>query len=99
MVRDTPVLALEDAIRKMTALSAQHVGIPRRGRLAVGQYADLVLFDPTTIVDRATPEHPHELSVGIRRVWVNGQTVFREGQTVRAKAGRMLRRGADRVTH
>ena len=79
-VRDEKVLSLEEAVRKMTSLSAQHVGLTRRGTGSTGQYADLVLFDPATVADRATTKEPHLTSVGIARVWVNGREVWRDGQ-------------------
>ena len=91
-VRERKVLALEEAIRKMTSLAAAHVGIADRGRLVPGAYADLVLFDPAMVIDRATTEEPHALSAGIERVWVNGQTVFDQGKTTGARPGRVIRR-------
>ena len=91
-VRDERVMPLEVAIRKMTSLSAAHVGLARRGTLAPGQFADLVLFDPATVADRATPAEPHLVSTGVVRVWVNGKTVWKDGQTVASRTGRVLRR-------
>lgn len=91
-VREKHALGLEDAIHKMTALSAAHVGITRRGTIAKGQFADLVLFDPATVADRATPAEPHLVSTGILHVWVNGETVWQDGATRRARAGRVLER-------
>ena len=91
-VREQRVVPLEEAIRKMTRLSAAHVGITRRGTIAPGQFADLVLFDPATVMDRATPAEPHLVSTGIARVWVNGAVVWDGGTTVRSGRGRVLRR-------
>jgi N-acyl-D-amino-acid deacylase len=91
-VRERKVLALEDAIHKMTALAAEHVGIAGRGKLVPGAYADLVLFDPATVIDRSTTSEPHALAAGIERVWVNGQTVFAGGKTTGARPGRVIRR-------
>ncbi|MDH5234904.1 MAG: amidohydrolase family protein [Gemmatimonadota bacterium] len=91
-VRAERALTLEDAIHKMTALSAAHVGITKRGTIAPGRYADLVLLDPAAVADRATPAEPHLASTGIVRVWVNGQTVWEDGATRRVRAGRMLTR-------
>lgn len=91
-VREQQVLGLEQAVRKMTSLGAAHVGMQRRGTIAAGQYADLVLFDPATVIDRATPAEPHLVSEGIRRVWVNGKTVWAEGKTVASRSGRVIRR-------
>ncbi|HET9012866.1 MAG TPA: D-aminoacylase [Gemmatimonadaceae bacterium] len=96
-VREDSLLTLEEAVRKMTSLAAQRVGLAERGVLAPGMFADLVLFDPTTIVDRATFEHPQELSRGVRFVFVNGTAVIDEGVETRALPGRALRGpGAER---
>src|SRR5699024_5527284 len=78
-VRERHTLGLEEAVRKMTSLAADHVGIAGRGRLVAGAYADLVLFDPATVLDRATTTAPHTVSAGIERVWVNGQAVYASG--------------------
>ena len=91
-VREQGVMPLETAIRKMTSLSAAHVGLTRRGMIAVGNVADLVLFDPATVIDNATPAEPHLVSTGISRVWVNGRTVWQDGKTVAGRSGRVLRR-------
>jgi N-acyl-D-amino-acid deacylase len=93
-VRERRVLTLEEAIHKMTALAAASAGISDRGRIAPGQAADLVLFDPETVVDRATTSAPQTLSVGIRSVWVNGVPVFEEGAATGRRPGRVLRRTA-----
>jgi len=86
-VREGGALSLEVAIHKMTALAAQHVGIPDRGILVPGAYADLVLFDPATVQDQATIENPALLAIGIERVWVNGLEVFRDGAATGAYPG------------
>lgn len=91
-VRERGVLPLEEAVRRMTSLAADHAGIAERGRLAAGVYADLVLFDPAKVMDRATTSDPHALSTGIERVWVNGQAVFAEGKATGMRPGRVLRR-------
>ena len=91
-VRGRRVLALEEAIRKMTMLSAHHVGIVDRGSIAPGQFADLVLFDPAAVRDFATPEQPQAQSVGIRTVWVNGRIVFDGERATGAPAGKVIRR-------
>jgi N-acyl-D-amino-acid deacylase len=90
-VRERKELALEEAVRKMTSLAAAHVGFQDRGRLAPGTYADLVLFDPATVIDRATTSDPHAVSAGIERVWVNGQVVFAQGASSGLRPGRVLR--------
>jgi N-acyl-D-amino-acid deacylase len=76
----------------MTSLAADHVGLRDRGRLVPGAYADLVLFDPATVLDHATTDDPHAVSSGIERVWVNGRVVFTGGATSGRKPGRVLRR-------
>jgi N-acyl-D-amino-acid deacylase len=91
-VRDQHVMTLEEAIRKATSLAAANVGIHDRGRISVGSYADLVLFDPQTIIDRATPTDPHLTSTGIRRVWVNGAQVYDGEHTTDARPGRVIKR-------
>ena len=89
-------LSLEEAVHRMTALSAAHVGLEGRGSLRVGAPADLVLFDPATVTDRATPDEPHAVSEGIRMVWVNGVLVLRDGRTTGARPGLVLRRSDPR---
>ena len=91
-VREQHVVSLEEMIRKMTSLAAHNVGITDRGTIAPGMYADLTLFDPSTVIDRATPLEPHALSVGIDRVWVNGTMVYANGATTGAFPGRVIRR-------
>ncbi len=94
-VRERGILTLAQAIHRSTALAADHMGLTGRGRIAPGQAADLVLFDPATVLDHATPAEPQAVSVGIARVWVNGVAVFAEGGTTGARPGRVLRRGRD----
>lgn len=91
-VREQKVLSLEEAIRKMTSLSAENIGLKGRGRIESGGYADLVLFDPATIVDRSTTAEPKAMSAGVRSVWVNGMLVFDSGKTTAARPGKVLRR-------
>lgn len=91
-VRDEGVLTLGQAIHKMTALSADHVGISGRGRIEVGAMADLVLFDHRTFADRSTRIDPGQLATGVSKVWVNGQLVFSDGKVTGTKPGRVLRR-------
>ncbi len=93
-VRDTPVLDLETAIWKMTGFPARRLGLRDRGVLAEGLAADVVVFDPLTIVDQATFESPHRFPIGIDAVIVNGETVVRAGVHTGARSGRILRRGA-----
>ncbi len=91
-VRGQKVMTLEQAIHRMTALAAAHMGMTRRGTLAPGAFADLVLFDPQTVTDRATPTEPHRVSEGIKGVWVNGRAVWRDGKTTGAVPGIVIRR-------
>ncbi|MGE5927759.1 MAG: N-acyl-D-amino-acid deacylase family protein [Gemmatimonadota bacterium] len=90
-VRDEKIIPLEEAIRKLTLLPATNIGIRDRGALRVGYYADVVVFDPATIADRATFEQPHQYSVGVRDVFVNGVQVLADGEHTGAKPGRFVR--------
>ena len=91
-VRERGVLPLEEAVRKMTSLAAANVGIRDRGVVRAGAHADLVLFDPATILDLATPTDPRAVSRGVARVWVNGREVFRDGKATGERPGRVVRR-------
>jgi dihydroorotase/N-acyl-D-amino-acid deacylase len=90
-VRDQKLMPLEFAVRKMTSLAAQRVGLADRGLVKPGFYADVTVFNPATIIDRATFEQPHQTSVGIEYVFVNGQMVLKQGQITSARPGRGLR--------
>lgn len=90
-VRDEHVLSLEDAIRKMTSFPAARLGLPDRGILRPGMKADLVVFDPARIRDRATFEQPHQYAEGVSRVFVNGVLVFDGAAMNAARPGRVLR--------
>ena len=91
-VRELNVLRLEDAVRKMTSLNAAKIGLTDRGLIRPGQYADLVIFNPTTVIDRATYTEPFQYSDGIITVLVNGQVAMQDGEPTTARAGRALRR-------
>jgi N-acyl-D-amino-acid deacylase len=91
-VRDRKLFGLEEAVRKMSSLSAANVGLTNRGRIAPGYFADLVLFDPAVVADRADFGKAQAQAVGVRSVWVNGQLVFQDGKTTSARPGRPLRR-------
>jgi N-acyl-D-amino-acid deacylase len=95
-VREERVLPLEEAIRRMTLMPADRLGMRERGRIAEGAYADLVVFDPAGIIDRATYESPHQYPEGIDYVIVNGAVTVEAGQITGARAGRLLRHGASR---
>ena len=89
-VREEKVLPLEEAIRKMSWAVASRLGLYERGRLHVGCYADVVVFDPATVIDKATFEQPHQLAVGVRDVWVNGRQVLANGRHTGATPGRIV---------
>lgn len=91
-VRERGLLGLEAAVRKMSGLAADHLGFTDRGYLRPGQAADLVLFDPDRILDRATAEEPARLSVGIESVYVGGVEVYSAGRSTGARPGRFIRR-------
>jgi N-acyl-D-amino-acid deacylase len=90
--RDERVLSLEEAVHRMTGLPAAQFGVAGRGTIEPGAWADLVLFDPTTIDDVATYESPRQHPAGISTVWVNGTPVVRDGSHTGARPGRALRR-------
>jgi N-acyl-D-amino-acid deacylase len=89
-VRDAKLLPMEEAIRKMTGLAAAQLQIRERGELRPGWFADIVVFDPATVVDNATFERPHQYSTGIRHVIVNGIVTVEDEQHTGARAGRAL---------
>lgn len=91
-VREKKIMSLETAINKMTALSAEHVGIRQRGLIAAGYYADLVLLDPDTVQDHATIQNPQALSDGILKVWVNGELVYANKEFMDKFPGRLIKR-------
>jgi N-acyl-D-amino-acid deacylase len=91
-VRKLGVLAIEDAIYKMTVLPAATMGFEKRGHIQSGYYADLVLFNPDTIEDKSTMLDPTALSVGIEKVWVNGTLAFENGEPTMVYPGRIVAR-------
>lgn len=90
-VREEGVLPLEDAVRKASSAVATRLSLTDRGVLKVGLKADVIVFDPATITDHATFEQPHQLSTGMRDVFVNGVAVVREGRHTGAKPGQVVR--------
>ncbi len=90
--RETGLFSLEEAVRKMTSLSAARFGMKDRGVLREGAYADLVVFDPDTVLDAATFDNPKQPATGILTVVVNGRAVWQDGQHTGARPGRALRR-------
>jgi dihydroorotase/N-acyl-D-amino-acid deacylase len=90
-VRDEKVIPLEEAVRKMTSAVAARLAIRDRGLVREGYFADLVIFDAETIGDRATYEAPHQVSTGVRHVFVNGEAVVKDGKPTGALPGRIVR--------
>jgi N-acyl-D-amino-acid deacylase len=89
-VRDEKNITLEDAVRKMTSLAAQQMGIRDRGIIREGMKADIIIFDPKTITDRSTFEQPHAYSEGVKYSIVNGKVVLDNGTHTGARPGRII---------
>ena len=89
-VREEKVISLEEAIRRLTSLPAGNLGLDRRGLLKNGYFADVVIFDPNTIADKATFEKPHQFAVGVRDVFVNGTQLLKDGNHTGKFTGRAL---------
>jgi len=89
-VRDEKVIPMTEAIRRLSGLPATNLSLDHRGFIKEGMFADVVLFDPATIADRATFEKPHQYAVGVKHVFVNGVQVLRDGEHTGAKPGRAL---------
>ena len=89
-VRDEKVITLPQAIRKLSGLPATNLGLDHRGFLKEGMFADVVVFDPATMADRATFDKPHQYAIGMKHVFVNGVQVIKEGEHTDAKPGRAL---------
>jgi len=96
-VREQEVISLEEAIRKMTSATARRIGLAERGVLAPGMFADIVVFDPNTVIDNATFEQPHQVSTGVVATYVNGVAVWKQGAHTGAKPGRAVRGPGARV--
>jgi len=92
-VRDEGIISLQEAIRKLSSLPADNLRLAKRGRLQVGNYADVTVFDPAVIQDHATFEKPHQLATGMSHVLVNGVPVLRDGEHTGATPGRAVLRG------
>jgi N-acyl-D-amino-acid deacylase len=88
--RDEKVLTLPEAVRRLSALPATNLGLDHRGFVQEGMFADVVVFDPATIADRATFDKPHQYAVGMKHVFVNGVQVLKDGEHTGAKPGRAL---------
>ena len=93
-VREKGVLTLEEAIRKMTSLPAMRVGLKQRGQIKPGHYADLVIFDPKKIIDKATFTDPHQYPEGIHYVLINGIAAIAKGKFLNQRTGEVLRRSS-----
>jgi N-acyl-D-amino-acid deacylase len=91
-VREKKLISLEDAVRKMTGLAADHLRLDRRGYIKEGYFADLVIFDPDTVTDHASAADPRACTTGFRYVFVNGCPAIEEGVQTAARPGRVLRR-------
>jgi N-acyl-D-amino-acid deacylase len=90
--RELQLMPLETAVHKMTGLAAQTFRLKDRGRIAEGAFADLVLFDPLQVIDRATYDDPEQRAAGIELVIINGSIILEQGRIGETRAGRVLRR-------
>ena len=88
--REEKIIPLGEAIRRLSALPAANLGLDRRGYLKEGMFADVVVFDPATVGDRATYAQPHQYAVGMKHVFVNGTQVLKDGEHTGATPGRAL---------
>ncbi|MGY8780017.1 MAG: amidohydrolase family protein, partial [Longimicrobiales bacterium] len=91
--RDQGVLTLEQAVRKMTTMPAERIGLRQRGQLREGWFADVVVFNPETVNDRATFQDPHQYPIGIDWVLVNGEIAVEDGEYRDVRSGTVLKRG------
>jgi N-acyl-D-amino-acid deacylase len=89
-VREEGIISLQEAVRRLTGLPATNLGLDRRGFIKEGMFADVVVFDPATIADRATYENPHQYATGVQHVFINGVQVLKDGEHTGAKPGRAL---------
>jgi dihydroorotase/N-acyl-D-amino-acid deacylase len=97
-VREKRLLTIEEAIRKMTSMPAARLRLPDRGLLRPGMMADIVVFDPATVADRATFLNPRQFAAGFDYVLVNGKPVIHKGALTHERPGRILRGPATRVS-
>ncbi len=89
-VREEKIISLAEAVRRLSGLPATNLGLDRRGFLKPGMFADVVIFDPGTIADRATFERPHQYAIGVKHVFVNGAQALKDGEHTGAKPGKAL---------
>jgi len=90
-VREEKIMTLEEAVRRLSSLPASNLKIKKRGSLKIGNYADVVMFDPAKIKDNATFENSHQYATGVAHVFVNGVQVLKNGMHTNAKPGRCIR--------
>ena len=90
--REENLISLEDAVYRMSGKPAEVFGLSGRGEVAVGNFADMVVFNPDTVIDKADFENPMEPAAGIDAVFVNGQAVYRDGASTGARPGKALKR-------
>jgi len=90
-VREEGIITLEEAVHRLSGLPATNLRLTDRGRLAANYFADVVVFNPETVIDRATFEEPHQLATGVEHVFVNGEQVLRDGQHTGATPGRFVK--------
>lgn len=90
-VREEKIISLEEAIRRLTSFPAENLKLKKRGKLQPGYFADVVVFDPNKIIDKATFDKPHQLAVGVHSVFVNGVQVIKDGEHTRKFSGRALK--------
>ncbi|MFM7195029.1 MAG: amidohydrolase family protein, partial [Bacteroidota bacterium] len=90
-VREEKVMPLEEGIHRLSGLPASNLGIRKRGTLAVGNFADVNVFDPAVVQDHATFDKPHQYSTGMSHVFVNGVQVLKDGEHTNARPGRVVR--------
>jgi len=90
-VRDGQVIPLEKAINRLSGMPAARLKLKKRGFLHPGYFADIVIFDPATIADKATYENPHQYAVGVHHVFVNGEQVLKDGEHTGAMPGRFVK--------
>ena len=90
-VREEKIISLEEAIRRLTSFPAENLKLKKRGRLQQGYFADIVVFDPNKIIDKATYDRPHQLSIGVLSVFVNGVQVIKDSEHTGNFPGRALK--------
>ncbi|HEX6740072.1 MAG TPA: amidohydrolase family protein, partial [Vicinamibacteria bacterium] len=90
-VREEKLMPLEEAVRRLSGLPAENLGLEGRGRIQEGMFADVAVFDPAAIADRSTYDRPHQYAVGMRHVFVNGVAVLLDGEHTGARPGRALK--------